>query len=57
MTVTLTSTVRRCIFWLALVAMLAGASALIQRTAFDASAAGEPYSVSLHSPVTFPIDI
>ena len=57
MTVTLTSTVRRRIFWLALVAMLAGASALIQRTAFDASADGEPYSVSLHSPVTFPIDI
>ncbi|MDD9858165.1 MAG: hypothetical protein OXU96_08985 [Gammaproteobacteria bacterium] len=47
---------RQRISRLTLVALV-GAAALIQTTALDATADGAPYSVSLNSPVTFPVDI
>ena len=49
-------TMKQRIFWLAL-ATLSGAILLIQTIVFDATADGKPYSVSLNSPVTFPVDI
>lgn len=47
---------KKYIFWLALAAF-GGIALLTQAPVFDATADGEPYSVSLHSPVTFPVDI
>lgn len=49
-------TMKQRIFWLALAA-LGGALLLVQTPVFDATADGRPYSVSLNSPVTFPVDI
>ncbi len=49
-------TMKKRIFWLALAA-LGGALLLIQVALFDATADGEPYSTSLNSPVSFPVDI
>ena len=49
-------TMKKRIFWLAL-AVLGGAVLLVQSPLFDATADGEPYSTSLNSPVTFPVDI
>lgn len=50
-------TIKQRIFWLALIAL--GGILLIQTMPFDATADanGKPYSVSLNSPVTFPVDI
>ncbi len=47
---------KKRIFWLAL-AVLGGAALLVQAVVLDAAADGKPYSVSLNSPVTFPVDI
>ncbi len=52
----MTKITKQRIFWLAL-AVFVGATLLIQARMFDAAAEGEPYSVSLNSPVTFPVDI
>ena len=48
-------TMKQRIFWLALAAL--GGALLVQTPVFDATADGAPYSVSLNSPVTFPVDI
>ncbi len=60
MSMTMNTTIKRRILWLALAAF--GIAALLfQILVFHADATatadGEPYSVSLHSPVTFPVDI
>ena len=49
-------TMKRRIIWVAL-GLLGLALLLLQAPVFDATADGEPYSVSLNSPVTFPVDI
>ena len=58
MSMTMNTTIKRRILWLALAAF-GIAALLLQILVFDATATadGEPYSVSLHSPVTFPVDI
>ena len=43
------------IFWLALAGL--AAVLLLRVVVIDATAAGESYTVSLNSPVTFPVDI
>lgn len=47
---------KKRILWFALAAFV-GLLLLIQAFVFDATADGKPYSVSLNSPVTFPVDI
>ena len=57
----ISANLKRRIWWLGLAAALtaaAGAGALLHSAAAaTASVDTEPYSVSLHSPVTFPVDI
>lgn len=49
---------KKTLFRLALAVVVGAAAVLLLRTtAFEATADGEPYSVSLNSPVTFPVDI
>ncbi|MGI9311264.1 MAG: hypothetical protein ACR2P7_07010 [bacterium] len=52
-----TATRRRIARRLAWLALVAFAFALLAHNRFDVSAAGEPYSVSLNSPASFPVDI
>ena len=48
-------TMKKRIFWVALAGL--GGAMLVYVWMFDATADGESYSVSLNSPVTFPVDI
>lgn len=49
---------KKRILWItALAAFLGGALLLDRIPVVDATADGKPYSVSLNSPVTFPVDI
>ena len=48
-------TMKKRIFWVALASL--GGAMLVYVWMFDATADGESYSVSLNSPVTFPVDI